>query len=269
MKERLAIAIISGCLCMSAANAATPEFVKDGDLNICTTAAFPPMTYNENSSAKSPIGIDIDIATELAKRWNATITYSVTEFSGLLPTLGSGRCDLIISGIYVTDKRREVYDAVKYMKSATVAVVGARNEDIRTPDDLSGKSLALEAGTYYREERVDPLNKSLAAAGKEPVKAEDYPTQQAAYQQVIVGRADATLTEEAEGAFRVAQSGDQLRISYTWPSDFSYGIYMRRDGNSIGDIRALLLELSKDGFFEKLAKKYGLDPSVFAVDYKS
>lgn len=254
---------------LSAPAYSAPSFVKDGELNVCTTAAFPPMTYKQSPSDATPIGIDIDIVTELAKRWNASIVYTVAEFSGMLPTLGSGRCDIIASGIYVTDKRREVYDAVKYMKSATVIVVQAKDNTISKPEDLSGKSIALEAGTYYREERVIPLNKALTSAGKAEVKAIDYPTQQAAYQQVLVGRVDATLTEEAEGAFRVVQAVDKLRIAYTWQSDFSYGFYVQRGQDDIKQVREAVRMLHDEGFFKSLAKKWGVNPSVFDVDYDS
>lgn len=248
---------------------ATPAIIKDGELNVCTTAGFPPMTYKNDPSDALPVGIDIDIVNKIAERWAVSVVYTVAEFSAMLPTLGSGRCDMIASGIYVTDKRREVYDAVKYMRSATVIITQAGSDSINAPEDLSGRELALESGTYYGEVRVDPLNAELTKAGKTPVNVTNYPSQQAAYQQVMVGRADATLTEEAEGAFRVAQTDGQLRIAYTWPSEFSYGFYVRRDDNDIAPLREIFKTLDSEGFFDELSAKWGVDPSVFDVDYDS
>ncbi|OXC74456.1 Glutamine ABC transporter, periplasmic glutamine-binding protein [Caballeronia sordidicola] len=214
-----------------------------------------------------PVGIDIEIANALAKEWNAHTAYTTTEFAGLLPTLGAGRCGLIISGIYINDERRKAYDGVSYMKSATVIVTKAGNKKITDPETLSGNTIALESGTYYKAERVDPLNKQFAATGRPAVLVQDYPAQQAAYQQVMVGRADATLTEQAEGATRVAAAKDELRIAYTWKSDFTYGIYMRRNPSDLAMIRAALKKLHESGFFKALATKYGLDPTVFDVNY--
>lgn len=251
----------------TAAQAAGPGFVADGTVNICTTASFPPLTYKINPGDATPVGIDIEIAEALAKSWGAKTAYTVTEFAGLLPTLGAGRCGLIVSGIYINDERRKTYDGARYMKSATVIVTKADNAEITGPDALSGKTIALEAGTYYKEERIDPLNKQFAADGKAPIAVQDYPAQQAAYQQVLVGRADATFTEEAEGAFRVAGAKNQLKVIYTWPSDFTYGIYMRKNPDDLAAVRAALKTLHADGFFKTLAGKYGLDPSVFDVDF--
>lgn len=265
-------AFIMGAVVLSgtqAALAGAPSFVSDGAVSVCTTAAFPPLSYKKDPGDTLPVGIDIEIAEALAKIWNAKTSYVITDFAGLLPTLGSSRCGMIVSGIYINDERRKTYDGVRYMKSATVLVTKADNHEISAPAALSGRTVALEAGTYYREERLDPLNKEFAAAGKPEVNIQNYPAQQGAYQQVLVGRADATLTEEAEGAFRVANARDQLKIAYSWQSDFTYGIYVARKDGDAAAIKAALKTLREEGFFAKLAEKYGLNPAVFDVDYES
>lgn len=266
---KLATSAAAVVLAASAVHAAEPSFVSDGTVNVCTTAGFPPLTFKQTPGDAIPVGIDIEIVEALAKAWGAKTAYTVTDFAGLLPTLGSGRCDLIASGIYINDERRKAYDGARYMKSATVIVTQADNTEIAGPDTLSGKMIALESGTYYREERIDPLNSEFATAGKAAIAVQDYPTQQAAYQQVMVGRADATLTEEAEGAYRVAGAKDQFKVVHTWQSEFTYGIYMRRSPEDLATVRATLKKLREDSFFTKLAETYGLDPSVFDVDYDS
>ncbi|MGF6173974.1 transporter substrate-binding domain-containing protein [Ensifer sp. 4252] len=262
-------ATLLGTILLSAglAHAEVPAFATDGDIGVCTTAAFPPLTFKESPADARPTGIDIEIAEALAGLWNAKVNYTVTEFAGLLPTLGAGRCDVIISGIYINAKRRETYDGVSYMKSATAMVTKAGSDTIKVPEDLSGKVIALEAGAYYKEERIEPLNKALAAKGQPPVEVQEYPTQQAAYQQVLVGRVDATMTEEAEGAYRASRSDGALQLPYTWASDFTYGIYSRREGSDAAQVKAGLKALKEQGFFGGIAKKYGLDPALFDVDY--
>lgn len=268
MKKILVVGALS-CLSMPAAHATVPGFASGGTVNICTTASFPPLTFKNDPGDERPVGIDIDIADALAQAWGASTAYTTTDFSGLLPTLGSGRCDLIISGIYINDERRQTYDGARYMRSATVLVTKADNDEIDGPEALSGKTVALESGTYYMEERITPLNQAFAGNDEPEAIVQDYPTQQAAYQQVLVGRADATLTEEAEGAYRVAMAGDQLKVVHTWDSDFTYGIYMRRNADDLEAVRETLKKLNDDGFFDALAEKYGLEPSVFEVDYDS
>ncbi|QDG94693.1 transporter substrate-binding domain-containing protein (plasmid) [Rhizobium sp. NIBRBAC000502774] len=268
MKRIMGMAIVSICIA-GHAYASAPGFVSDGKLAVCTSAGFPPLTFKQNAGDARPVGIDIEIADALARLWEAEVTYTTTDFTGLLPALGSGRCGVILSGMYINDERRKTYDGVRYMKSATVIVTKAGNDEITGPESLSGKTVALESGTYYRAERIDPLNKALTAAGKPEALVQDYPAQAAAYQQVLVGRVDATLTEEAEGAYRVASTDEQFRVAYTWESEFTYGIYMRRHADDVFSVRAALKRLHDEGFFAALAKKYGLDPAAFDVDYDS
>ena len=250
------------------AEAATkaPSFVSDKSLTVCTTANFPPITYKKQPTDERPAGIDIDIIEKMASLWGAKVDYTVTEFAGLLPTLGSGRCSVIISGIYINDKRREVYDGAPYMKSA-VAIMVNSTSDIAKPEDLADRLIALESGSYYREDIVTPLNKELTAAGKKEARTQDYPTQQAAAQQILIGRADATLTEEAEAAVRVGQSGGKLKIAYAYPSSMNFGIYIRRNPEDFAVVKDTLNTLAAQGFFKELAAKYNLDPALFDVDH--
>lgn len=253
----------------AAADTMKPSFVVDGKLNICTTAGFPPLTYLENPSDTRPVGIDIDIADALAKHWSATeVKFSTSGFDGLLPSLASGRCDLVISGIYLNDKRRESYDGVPYLKSAAVIVTLATNTDINKPEDLSGKRMALEAGTAYADTPQE-MNEQFAKEGRAPVVANTYESQVAAAQQVLIGRADATLTEVAEASVRIKQTSNQLKIAYAYPPDGIYGIYIRKSPDDLKALRAAMKELRKSGRIEAVAKKFNMPVADFGVDYDS
>lgn len=250
------------------AEEAKPSFAAQGKLNVCTTAGFPPLTYLENPADQRPVGIDIDIADALGKLWSAEVKFSTSGFDGLLPSLGSGRCDLVISGIYLNAKRREVYDGVPYLKSSAVIMTLASNDDIKAPEDLSGKSLALEAGTAYADTPV-ALNVEFEKTGRKPVAFSTYESQVAAAQQVLIGRADATLTEVAEGSVRVKQTNGQLKIAYTYPPEGIYGVYIRKSTQDLAALRLAMKELKKSGVIDAVARKYNMPASDFAVDHDS
>ena len=99
MMKTLLISAVMTASISSLAQAAEPSFVSGGTLNVCTTASFPPLTFKNEPGDALPVGIDIDIANALAAQWNATTAFTTSDFAGLLPTLGAGRCDLIISEI--------------------------------------------------------------------------------------------------------------------------------------------------------------------------
>jgi polar amino acid transport system substrate-binding protein len=264
----ITLALAGFVAAMPALAADKPSFVADGQLTICTTAGFPPLTYLDKPEDTRPVGIDIDLSDALGKLWGAEVRFVTSGFDGLLPSLQSGRCDAVISGIYLNAKRRETYDGASYMKSASVIVVAGKTEGIAAPSDLSGKVVAAEAGSYFLE-MLDALNKELTAAGKAPVSIQSYESQVAATQQVLIGRADATLSEEAEARVRAAQTSGATRVAYVYPSEFNYGIYIQKNPADLALLRDALAALRAEGAFDAIAKKYNLLTDNFAVDFAS
>jgi len=264
------VSLLGATMLSHAAFAGTdvPSFIRDGHLTVCTSAGFPPFTYMDKPTDTRPVGVDIDVADALAKLWGADVTFVVSGFDGLLPSLQASRCSLVISGIYLNDKRRQSYDGVPYLKSSTVIVTAATNDAIKSPDDLAGKSLAIEAGTSYADV-PDEMNKTFKAQGKALVTFQTYESQVAATQQVMIGRADATLTEAAEAGVRTKQTGDKIKVVYTYPSEFQFGIYIQKSPEDLALLRSALKTLKQQGTFGDIAKKYNFPESGFDVDYGS
>ena len=165
---------------------------------------------------------------EIGARWGVEVQHIPTEFTGLLPALEAGRCDVIASGIYLTAERLETFDAQPYFNTSVVLVTNADNTEIAAPEDLAGKTVAVQSGTNYIN-ILNALNEELAAAGSEQMNVQQYPKQTDAIQQLIVGRADATITQDTEQAFReIAQPG-QFKIAYTYPDPETFGVYHRQN----------------------------------------
>src|SRR5438034_129618 len=121
-----------------------------GSFKYCSDPTFPPMEY-ETTSGKA-VGFDVDMASAIGKWWKVKAKFVKTAFPGLLPALASKRCNMVISGIFVTPDRLKQYPAVTYMKTHRALVVQAGNpKRIKGPNDLSGKNVAVQAGTKYEE----------------------------------------------------------------------------------------------------------------------
>src|SRR5829696_8186037 len=222
-RRAVAIAMVPAILGMTvaagAAQDATPSadvFGDDGVLTNCVDPSFPPMEYFENQEAQEQIGFDIDLVNAIGERLGVEVTHIPTEFTGLLPALEAGRCDVVASGIYLTAERLETFDAQPYYDTSVILLTLADNTEITSPDDLSGKTIAVQAGTNYIN-ILNDLNAKLQEEGQRAIDIQSYPDQTDAIQQLIVGRADATITQDTEAAFReIAQPG-QFKVAYTYP----------------------------------------------------
>jgi polar amino acid transport system substrate-binding protein len=234
-----------------------PEFASGGTLKVCTAGDFPPMQYYKNPGDAELIGFEVDVIDAIAKQWGAKAEFVVGDFKGLLPSLDSQRCDLVASGIMITPARLEKYDGVPYFSSHVVLLVPSTDEETKKPEDMSGKLMAIEAGTTY-EGTVADLNAKLASAGKDPVDMQTYPSASGVIEQILVGRAASTITQDTTAAFRMMQMPDRLKIAYTYNESETYGIYMRKNPEDRRMVKEAIEALQQSGEMKALLAKWSL-----------
>lgn len=239
--------------------AAAPQIVGDGILTVCTDPSFPPMEFYETPGAESPVGFDMDLAAQLAEMWRSDLRVLPTKFTGLLPALSAGRCDLVISGIFITPERLESFSAIPYLKSSRVLLVREGNpSNIHHPDDLSGKTVATQQGTLYVDD-LKEINKDLESRGFAPMTIQQYPDQSDAVQQLLVGRADAVMSNDTEAAFRELESPEDFEVAYVFPGGDTYGIYFRPNDKDTADfLKEALRTLHDRGVLQELAARWKL-----------
>jgi polar amino acid transport system substrate-binding protein len=226
-----------------------------GSIKYCSDPTFPPMEYTTTSG--KAVGFDIDMANAVAKYWKVKAKFVKTAFPGLLPALASKRCNMVISGIFVTPDRLKQFPAVTYMKTHRALVVQAGNpKGIKGPNDLSGKSVAVQAGTKY-EEFLKALNDQFKSSGRAQMNLQSYPGDTDAVGQILVGRADAVLTQDTSGAYQKKQHPGKLAIAYLFPETDSFGIYYRPSDKKLGTaLRGAIKALKKNGTLKKIATKH-------------
>ena len=214
----------------------------------CTDPSFPPMELASSSGAIS--GFDVDMASALAKTWGATAKPLKTAFPGLIPALNAKKCDAVISGIFVTPDRLKQAGAVPYMETHRVLVVRAGNpKHVTGPNGLKGLHVVVQAGTKYEE-----YLKALKA--KIGFSLQSYPGDNDAMAQVVLGRADADLTQDTSFAYQVKAHPGKIQVAYTFPAKDTFGIYYRK-GDALGaKIKAGVAKLKSNGTLVRLAAKY-------------
>jgi polar amino acid transport system substrate-binding protein len=214
----------------------------------CTDPTFPPLELAASNGDIS--GFDVDMASALAKTWGATARPLKTAFPGLIPALKAKKCDAVISGIFVTPDRLKQAGAVGYMETHRVLLVKSGNpKHVMGPNDLKGLKVVVQAGTKYEE-----YLKSLK--GKVGFSLQGYPGDNDAVAQVIIGRADADLTQDTSFAFQAKQHPGKIAVAYTFPAKDTFGVYFRK-GDPLGaKIKSGIATLKSNGTLARLAAKY-------------
>jgi polar amino acid transport system substrate-binding protein len=226
-----------------------------GSFKYCSDPTFPPMELATTSGKAT--GFDIDLASALAKYWKVKANFVKTGFTGLLPALASKRCNMVISGIFITPDRTKQFPAVSYMRSHRALVVQAGNpKRIKGPNDLAGKTVAVQAGTKY-EEYLKALNEQFKSSGRAQFTLQSYPGDTDAMAQLLIGRADVVLTQDTSGAYQKKQHPGKLAIAYLFPESDAFGIYYRPADKKLGAaLRGAIKTFKKNGTLRKLATKY-------------
>jgi polar amino acid transport system substrate-binding protein len=91
-----------------------------GTLRVCSQAGFIPFEMKDNKGNWK--GFDVDIMSEFSKQNSLKLQMIDTTMDGLIPALITGKCDLIASGLTITDERKK---AVSFSKPVYTVVVAA------------------------------------------------------------------------------------------------------------------------------------------------
>lgn len=263
----LLLLFFPGCL-LRAQSSPVPGFIHDGVLNVCTNPTLPPMTFMKHAGGNTdmPSGVDIDLARALAGYWHVRLEVSSMDFVGLFPSLVAGRCGLVASGVTRLPSRERSFDAVPYLDTALVVVAPATTPPIDRMSDLSGRRIAVQAGTSYTA-MVEHLNEQLVAQHRAPIEIQQYPTEENVVQQVLLGRDFAFISQDVEIYFRQKQLHGRVHVILrTDDTDYrQFALYMRKDAQDHEALRHAIAVLSANGQINAIARRWSINP-VGATD---
>jgi membrane-bound lytic murein transglycosylase MltF len=100
-----------------------------------------------------------------------TVVMLPTTRDRLLPDLAAGLCDIAAGNLTVTDARLQVADFVapEDLRSVReVLITGPASPDVRTVDDLAGRTVHARPASSYHESLV-ALSERLEQSGKPPI----------------------------------------------------------------------------------------------------
>ncbi|WP_130730884.1 ABC transporter substrate-binding protein/permease [Komagataeibacter xylinus] len=259
----LAAVLADSCMARADMPPPLPGFIHDGTLRVCTNPTLPPMTFINGTDMKAVDGIDMDIAHALAAYWHVTLDVTTMDFTGLFPSLAAGHCGLVASGLVRLPQRERNFDAVAYQDTALVIVARAGTQSLGSMADLSGRKVAVQAGTSYST-RLTQENAALVAAGHAPMIIAQYPTEEQVVQQVLIGRAFALASQDVELAYRREQLHGRLGVIFTppYPEYRNFALYIRKDTPDRALLEHAIATLRDNGQMAAIAQKWAITPEA-------
>lgn len=270
----LAIAAIVAGACSSSGGTTAPtglvpadQLIKAGTLTVCSDTAYPPQEYLDKD--QKPIGADIDLINAIGQKLGLTVVVKSTDFNAIIPALTSGNCDIIISAQTITADRQKQVDMIPYFQAGQSFVVLKGNPDnIRTVDDLCGKSVAAEDGTVeamhvsgtgdYKPE--DGLSQQCVAKGKAAITLKTFTADTDALLALQAGTVSAHFTDEPVAGYEVVNGGGKFEMVPDLNLERGpEGISVGKNHTVLRDaIKTTLNAMIADGSYMTILTKWGI-----------
>lgn len=239
----LAIALIC-CGCGSKSMTA-----KEGKLIMATNAEFPPYEYKEGDKI---VGIDAEVAQLIADKLNLELEIADVDFDSIIPGVQSGKYDMGMAGMTVTDERKEKVNFSDSYATGVQVVIVKEDSDIKSIDDLNGKKIGAQQGTTgYIYASDKPEN---GGYGEENVTG--YQNGALAVEALKGGKVDCVIIDnEPAKAYVAANEG--LKILDTEYVTEDYAICFAKENTELQKkVNNALKELIEDGSVKKVVDKY-------------
>ena len=237
-------------------------------------------SYDENGN---PVGLDIDIGTEIATRLGLQDQLVNSVFDTIIAAVTSGKCDIILSDTNITADRQKQISMILYFQAGQSILVAKGNpKNINAPTDLCGQSVAAESGTTevdYLQGTGDYKGKGLAAdctkAGKPAVNVVVTQKDSDALQQLQAGKVAAYFADTPVAAYYAAQHPDQFQL--VGQADRAGTGRHRRSMRRAADctsapltplgqaVQTALKSMMADGTYAKILDKYGAKRSAVTL----
>ncbi len=218
------------------------SLLNEGVLTVCTNPPYEPFEYEEDGQV---VGLDMDIVNEVATDLGVELEIKITPFDGIQSgaDLNSGNCDIVASGITITEEREEKMDFSDPYFDADQGLLVPADSGIATLEDLEGLTVGVQLATTGQTFANDN--------GLNTVEFEDLGLQVEALRG---GTVDAIINDIAVlGPF----ASDDFEVGTTFPTGEQYGFGVKTGSTALLDaVNATLERIVSDGTYEEIYTKY-------------
>ena len=225
----------------------------DGVLSMATEATFPPYEYYDGDAI---VGIDVEIAQAIADKLGLELQVTDIAFDSIIPGVQSGKYDLGLAGMTVTDERLEQVNFSDSYATGVQVVIVKEGGKVTSVDDLFADGASNVIGTQTGTTGFLYATWDIQDAGLGEVKSFAKTTD--AVEALKTGQVDCVILDnEPAKALVAANEGAGLSILDTEYAVEDYAAAISKDNTALLEaINGALKELIADGTVQSILDKY-------------
>ena len=212
-------------------------------ITLATNAEFPPYEYYEGQEI---VGIDVDFINAIGEKLGKEIVIEDMAFDSIIPAIQSGKADIGMAGMTVTEDRLANVDFTEtYVHTSQAIIVNTDSDAIKSSADLEGKTIGVQLGTtgdtYAGDvtDKVERYNKGFEAA-----------------MALSQGKIDAVVIDESV-AKALAEGTENLAVLDEPFTEEDYAIAVKKGNQELVDeLNKAINELKEDGTLQSIVDKY-------------
>ncbi|MFT4916072.1 MAG: cyclohexadienyl dehydratase [Yoonia sp.] len=252
-KIAAATVILAASTVSANAQSALSDILSGGVLKVGTTGDWNPMTMKDVAT-NGYTGYDIDVMTQLAEDLGVEIEFVATDWKTIVSGITAGQYHITGSASVSPSRAKAAGYSDSYFSLATVPLTLKENADRFTSwEDLNAADVSVAATLGTTQEAQVKLFFPDAEHRIVEAPARDF-------QEVLVGRADASITSNVE-ANKLVDQYDQLMIVPVDAGRAPTPIAMllpQADQVWINYVNTWITLKQEQGFFEELGVKWQL-----------
>lgn len=247
---------VSGIESVDAIAALVPQEIRDsGKLVIGASIDYAPAEFRADD-LQTAIGYDVDLGKALGRVLDLETEVSAADFASILPGIGS-KYDVGISSFTITDERTANYTMISYIAVGSSFAVKVGNEAGFDPDDVCGRTVAVQTGTY-QEEALSALSGECADGGSETVDILKFASQADVTTNVAGGKAEAMYADSTVSEYSVALTDGQLEVVGGVRESEPQGIVLPADDAELTEaMQQAMQHLMDDGTWAEILEAWG------------
>ncbi|MCC3861747.1 ABC transporter substrate-binding protein/permease [Emcibacteraceae bacterium Y4] len=224
----------------------------DGPINVGANIGNIPWEFQDTNG--NFVGYEVDLVKEIGKRLGREVNVMNVPFNGLFSAVQSGRIDIAISSMSITDERLKSVSFTQPFYDSDQSLAVLKGSNINTLNDLKGHMVGADTGSTgdiwtTNNQEIYGIAEIRRYEGLAPAMLD-----------LEIGRIKGYISD-IPGLLYYTQDKPHLEIAQRIPTGAKYGLMLAKNSPFAEVVNNIISDLKNEGYLNELHIKWFGSPA--------